>query len=662
MANTCARASVLRSRGPAPADETGDQDEIGRAARMFTTFARAAVYHALMAWQRRSAVLWVAWIGLLALACGGSEPQRATVVRAAGDAGEVSRPDVDDKAPAAVDRMLGGGDRLVGPDYARSPIYAAHGMAASAHPLATKFAVDILERGGSAVDAAIAANAALGFLEPTGNGIGGDLFAIVWDPETKTVHGFNGSGRAPKGRSLAELRAALGEREEIPAFGSLPVTVPGAVDGWFELHARFGTLDMAEVLAPAIAAAREGAPVPPVIAMYWASNFARFEGELDAIEEFDNARATYLIDGRPPVPGELFRNLDLAATLETIAAGGREAFYEGEIARTLDAYMERIGGALRYEDLASHHGEWVEPGHVDYRGYEVYELPPNGQGYAALQMLNILEQVDVAGMGRGSAALLHYIIEAKRLAFEDLARYYADPEFSPAPLAALLSKDYARARLALIDPEQAMDAPAAGEPKLDGPGDTTYLCVADQSGMMVSLIQSNYRGMGSGLVPDGLGFMLQDRGQLFALDEGHANVYAPGKRPFHTIIPAFVTQDGEPWLSFGVMGGAMQPQAHVQVLINLIDFGMNLQQAGDAARIRHQGGRQSTGGASDALGLVYVESGVPEAAIEGLRARGHEVGTGRGGFGGYQAIMRDAAHGVYVGATEMRKDGLALGY
>lgn len=569
---------------------------------------------------------------------------------------------------AANEPSLAGGDRLIGQPYARSPVYARDGMAATAHPLASQIAIDVLKRGGSAVDAAIAANAALGLMEPTGNGIGGDLFAIVWDPNTRTLHGYNGSGRSPKGRTLAQLRTELPNPSEgIPAYGSLPVTVPGTVDGWFALHQRFGKLEIAEDLAPAIRYAREGFPVAPVIAMYWRKSFARFEqvvAEGGMIEEFDNARATYLVDGRAPVAGQLFRNPDLADTLEAIATGGREAFYDGPIAETIDAYMRRIGGDLRKQDFVDHRGEWVEPGHVEYRGYDVYELPPNGQGYAALQMLSILKHVDLGALDRGGPDLLHYVIEAKRLAFEDVARYYADPAFTEAPLAGLLSDAYGRARFETIDLAHAAASPGPGEPVLEGPGDTTYLTVADADGMMVSLIQSNYRGMGSGLVPDGLGFMLQDRGQLFALEDGHPNVYAPGKRPFHTIIPAFVLKDGQPWLSFGLMGGAMQPQGHVQILINLIDFGMDLQAAGDAARIRHDGGRQPTGIHDDptGVGVVYVESGIPESTVEALRARGHVVERGRGGFGGYQAILRDPESGVYVGATEMRKDGLAIGY
>ena len=617
-----------------------------------------------------------------ALALAGCEPDAPRDVNEPDPQAPASAAESDERPqphprPVVASASLGGGDRLVGQPYARSPVYARHGMAATAQPLASQIAIEILREGGSAVDAAIAANAALGLMEPTGNGIGGDLFAIVWDPKTQRLHGYNGSGRSPAGRSLEQLRARLDERSKgessdepagIPAYGSLPVTVPGTVDGWFALHERFGKLDMAQNLAPAIAYAREGFPVSPVIAMYWRANFARFEEVADQIEELDNARATYLITeptggGHTPAAGELFRNPDLADTLELLARGDRSTFYKGTIARRIDEYMKRIGGDLRYEDLAAHEGEWVTPGHVDYRGYRVHELPPNGQGYAALQMLNILANVELSKYERGGPEVLHYLTEAKRLAFEDMARYYADPAFTdPALFQALLAPAYGRERFALIDPQQAMPDPGPGEPKLEGPGDTTYLTVADDEGMMVSLIQSNYRGMGSGLVPDGLGFMLQDRGQLFSLEDGHPNVYAPGKRPFHTIIPAFVTKEGEPFLSFGVMGGAMQPQGHVQILINLIDFGMNLQEAGDAARVRHEGGRQPTGLAGDPLGVLHVESGVPSAAVSGLRALGHEVVVDSGGYGGYQAIMRDPETGVYVGATEMRKDGVAIGY
>jgi len=563
---------------------------------------------------------------------------------------------------------IGPGGRPVGPAWSRSPVYGANGMAATAQPLASQVAIDILKAGGSAVDAAIAANATLGLMEPTGNGMGGDLFAIVWDPKTKKLYGLNGSGRAPLGRDLAAMKAkveAAGTADgSIPLGGSLPVTVPGTVDGWFELHEKFGKLPMKKVLAPAIDYAENGFPVSPVIAFYWKYNFLRFEQNVGFIEEFDNARATYLVDGAPPAAGQMFRNPDLGKTFKLLASKGRDAFYKGEIARTIDAYMDRIGGDLQYEDFAAHKSEWVDPGCVNYRGYDVCELPPNSQGFAALQMLNILKNVDLKQWPRGSAEVIHLITEAKRLAFEDLAKFYADPAFSPAPLDWLLSDEYGKQRFALIDPKKALREVAPGDPKIEGTGDTTYLTVADKDGMMVSLIQSNYAGMGSGLVPDGLGFMLQNRGALFALKEGHPNAYAPGKRPFHTIIPAFVMKDGAPTMSFGLMGGSMQPQGHVQVLINLIDYAMTLQEAGDAARLIHEGGRQPTAIDDDPIGVLTVEPGIPAATVEALRKMGHKVEINTSGvpFGGYQAIRRDPETGVYEGATEMRKDGQAIGY
>ncbi len=568
-----------------------------------------------------------------------------------------------DKDEAHVQKPIGGGGRPVGAAWSRSPVHAAQGMAATAHPLATQVALDVLKQGGNAVDAAIAANAAIGLMEPTGNGIGGDLFAIIWDPETKKLYGLNASGRSPTGQSYEDLTAKLDGETTIPRFGSLPVSVPGTVDGWFEMHKRFGALPMADILAPAITYAEDGHPVAPVIAYYLDFGLKRFEASRSEIEEFENATATYFKAGAPKA-GDIFKNPDLAQTLRSIAEGGRDAFYKGDIAHTIDAYMKRIGGPLRYEDLAAHTSEWVEPGCVDYRGYQLCELPPNGQGFAALQMANILKNVDLKQWSRGSAEVLHYITEAKRLAFEDLAKFYADPDFSDFPKDWILSDAYGRERFALIDPERASPSFEPGDPKIEGKGDTTYLTVADKNGMMVSLIQSNYVGMGSGLVPDGLGFMLQNRGALFSMEPGHANVYAPAKRPFHTIIPAFVMKDGDPLISFGLMGGGMQPQGHMQVLINMIDYGMNLQEAGDAARLNHVGGRTPTGDASDLLGTLHVESGISTETIARLRAMGHRVQVHTNGtlFGGYQAILRDPETGVMTGATEMRKDGQAQGY
>ncbi len=563
-------------------------------------------------------------------------------------------------APPAVVASDGGGDRLFGaPFTTRSPVYGASGMAATAQPLATQVALDILKMGGSAVDAAIGANAALGLMEPVGCGIGGDLFAIVWDPKSKRLYGYNGSGRSPMGRSLAALRTKLKGEQQIPPVGTLPVTVPGAVDGWFALHGKFGRLKMKEVLQPAIRYAEQGFPLTPVIAYYWQRGMSAFERRLATgwLEEFDNAKKLFLVNGQSPKAGQMFRNPDLAQTYRTLAADGRSAFYEGQLAKVMTEYMKRIGGDLGADDFAQHKGEWVEPVSVQYRGYDVFELPPNTQGIAALQMLQMLEPFDLSKMS--AAERIHVMVEAKRLAFEDRARHYADPSKADVPLRGLLDPAYAERRRALIDLDKARPSVTAGAPQLE-PGDTTYLTVADDQGMMISLIQSNYRGMGSGLVADGLGFMFQDRGELFSLEESHSNVYAPGKRPFHTIIPAFVLKDGKPWLSFGVMGGAMQPQGHVQILVNVLDLGMDLQAAGDAARWRHSGSTEPTGEPAKGMGTLMVESGVSPEVQNELRRRGHNVQVSKGGFGGYQAIARDGE--VYVGASEMRKDGAAQGY
>jgi gamma-glutamyltranspeptidase/glutathione hydrolase len=567
----------------------------------------------------------------------------------------------------------GGGDRIVGPEFARSPVMAEHGMAATSQPLASQVAVNVLQQGGSAVDAAIAANAALGLMEPTGNGIGGDLYAIVYDPETDSVYGLNASGRSPQGLSYEEMQQELGDRDEIPLLGTLPVSVPGTVSGWYKLHERFGSRSMSQNLAPAIRYARNGFPLSQVIAYYWEGNVEAFEANSDLLPD-DNWRETYLVEGedgemRAPRHGEMFRNPDLANTLETIAEGGRDAFYEGEIAQTIDAYMERIGGHLRLEDLQDHEANWVDPVSVDYRGVEVFELPPNGQGIAALQMLQILEGFDLESMGHNSTDYLHVQTEAKKLVFEDRARFYADLAFADVPVEELVSDEYAAERRAMIEMDEVLSEPSHGDPrtitsateKLEE-GDTIYLTVADSTGMMVSLIQSNYAGMGSGLVPDGLGFMLQDRGALFTMEKGHPNVYEPGKRPFHTIIPAFAKKDGQPWLSFGVMGGAMQPQGHVQVLCNMVDFGMNVQAAGDAARYRHYGSSSPTGEAMQGRGTLRLETGVTQEVVNALRGRGHDVRVGGGSYGGYQAILFDADEGVYHGGTEMRKDGYVVGY
>lgn len=560
------------------------------------------------------------------------------------------------------------GERVTGDHFSgRSPVIARNGMAATSQPLATQVALDILKAGGSAVDAAIAANAALGLMEPVGNGIGGDLFAIVWDPETGEVHGLNAAGRSPMSLSYETVVERSGEAGAIPPLGAMAVSVPGAVDGWFTLHERFGRLPMSEVLAPAIGYAEDGFPVSKTIAFYWARNMRILEQRHASgqIEELANARATYYTpDGAAPAEGEIFRNRDLARTYRMLAEGGRDAYYEGGIAQAIDGYMRRIGGWLNAEDLAAHASEWIEPLSVNYRGYDVWELPPQGQGIAALQMLNILEDYDLSAMGFMSADALHVMIEAKRLAFEDRARFYADPAFMDIDARALLTDEYADTRRALISMDRAMETVSHGDPAILETADTTYLTVADSNGMMVSLIQSNFRGMGSGLVPDGLGFMLQNRGELFSLDPGHPNAYAPGKLPFHTIIPAMVTRDGEGVMSFGVMGGSMQPQGHVQILVNMIDFGLNVQEAGDTARWRHDGSSSEVGQIGDAAGMgeVFVERGVPDDVRAALEARGHVIRAGDRSFGGYQAIWRNRRTGVLHGASEMRTDGAAQGY
>ena len=541
-------------------------------------------------------------------------------------------------------------DRITGEMFAsRSEVIAQHGMVATSQPLATQVGLDILKQGGNAIDAAIAANAMLGLVEPTGSGIGGDLFAIVWSAEEKKLYGLNASGRSP--RTLTKAVFAEKGLNKVPSFGPLPVSVPGAVDGWFELHSKFGSLPVTAILTPSIEYARNGFPVSELIAYYLQMN-------ADRIGQYDGFAETFMPGGKVPKKGDVFKNPGLAATYEKIATGGRDAFYKGDIARTIAAYMKEQGGYLTLDDLASHTSEWVEPVSANYRGYDVWELPPNGQGIAALQILNILERYDIEGMGFGSADYIHTFVEAKKLAFEDRAKFYADMAFTSVPVDWLVSKDYAAERQQLINPEKAAKRYDAGVYE----GDTVYLTVADKDGNMVSLIQSNYRGMGSGMTPPELGFVLQNRGELFTMQEGHANEYAPGKRPFHTIIPAFVTRNGKPWLSFGVMGGATQPQMHAQIIVDLIDFGMNLQEAGDAPRILHSGSSSPTGHLMLDGGQVHLESGFSETVKRELMERGHTLQPVVGIYGGYQAIMLDSQRGVYFGASESRKDGQAAGY
>ena len=578
-------------------------------------------------------------------------------------------------------------DRITGKNFAtRSEVLARHGMVCTSVPAATEVGIDILKRGGSAVDAAIAANATLGLMEPVSNGVGGDLFAIVYSAKENKLYGINGSGRSPLGLSYDQMKAELAKlhRETIPPVGMLPISVPGAVDAWAELHKRFGKLKLSDDLAPAVQYAEQGFPVTELIAYYWAFGPRLYKGLPGAFFE------TYTLDGkgRTPAKGDIFKNPALANTLRLIGEKGRDAFYKGEIADKIDAFMRANGGFLRKADFEKHTSTWVEPVSTNYRGYDVFELPPNGQGIAGLQILNILEGFDLRAMGRNSPETLHAMIEAKKIAWADRAKFYADPAFAKIPLTGLLSKSYGAERRKLIDPNHAAKKVEAGNPEngVGAPpsrsvaasargragsssviddGDTIYMCTADDEGNMVSLIQSNYRGMGSGIVVPGLGFMFQDRGELFSMDPSHANVYAPGKRPFHTIIPGFVMKDGKPWEAFGVMGGGMQPQGHVQVLTNQIDFGLNVQEAGDASRWQHEGDSEPTGEKmTESGGYVEVESGIPYETVRELRKKGHDVRFDVGGYGGYQAIKVEMHDGqrVYVGASESRKDGMAAGY
>ncbi len=546
---------------------------------------------------------------------------------------------------------LYGQDRITGELFAtRSEVIAQNGMVATSHPLASQIGIDILKEGGNAIDAAIAANAALGLMEPTGNGIGGDLFAIVWIEKEKKLYGLNASGRSPEDLTLKYF--IENNFKSIPAYGPLPVSVPGCVDGWFELHNKFGKIKMRDILSPTIKYAEDGFPVTELVSYY-------MKNASDNFQDYPNFKETYFIDDSTPEKGQVFKNPDLANTLRTIVKNGKKGFYEGEIAQTIANFVQDQGGFLSYDDLKNHKSEWIEPVSTNYRGYDVWELPPNGQGIAALQILNLLEGYDIRSMGFGTADYIHHFVEAKKIAFADRAKYYADMDFNEIPVDYLISKEYADIRRKEINSDNSASTVLPGDIEN---GDTIYLTTADSEGNMVSLIQSNYRGMGSGMVPNNLGFMLQDRGELFSLDENHFNVYAPKKRPFHTIIPAFITKDGNPLISFGLMGGAMQPQGHAQIVINIIDFDMNLQEAGDAPRIRHQSNQQPTGGEMTDGGEVALEKGFNYKQIRELMKKGHKVIYDLGSFGGYQAIMIDYINKVYYGASESRKDGSAIGY
>ena len=542
-----------------------------------------------------------------------------------------------------------GYDRITGFDFAsRSEIISTNGMAATSHPLATQTAIDVLQRGGNAIDAAIAANAVLGLMEPTGCGIGGDLFAIVWIENDKKLYGLNASGPAPKNISIDKILEK--DLKQIPPYGPLPVTVPGTVAGWKELHNRFGSLPFKDLFNEAIDFSENGFPVTEVVAYY-------LDLSADRFKSYPNFKDVWMPTGTTPKKGDIFKNPLLASTYRKIAESGGNDFYNGEIANEIVRFINSEGGYFSIDDLKNYKPEWIRPVSTSYRGYDIWELPPNGQGIAALQLLNILENFDIESLGFGSAEYIHLFTEAKKIVYEDRAKYYADLNFSNVPVDVLISKEYAKSRSKLINMKSASKS---FDPGVIEDGDTIYLTVADKDGNMISLIQSNYRGMGSGMVPNNLGFMLQDRGEMFSLDKNHNNSLKGGKRPFHTIIPAFITKDSEPYISFGLMGGAMQPQGHAQIVINIIDFKMNLQEAGDAPRIRHVGASQPTGEKMLDGGYLSLEKGISNQEINKLKKLGHKFQYDLGGFGGYQAIM--VKDGVYFGASDSRKDGQASGY
>jgi gamma-glutamyltranspeptidase/glutathione hydrolase len=542
-------------------------------------------------------------------------------------------------------------DRPAGPAHkTRSAVLARHGMAATSQPLATATAIRILQMGGNAVDAAIAANAVLGVVEPISCGLGGDLFAIVWDAKTQRLYGLNASGRAPAAATIDFFKSkGLGF---IPTFGPLSWSVPGCVDGWDQLRKRFGTKPWAELLEPAIAYADAGFPVSEIIAAEW-------RGAEVHLKAIPTTAACFLPGGHAPKTGSIFRNPGLVRSLKAIAQDGRDAFYRGPIADAIVRYSQSEGGLFSLTDFAEHTSTFVDPVSTNYRGYDIWELPPNGQGIAVLQMLNLLEPFDLKRYGPQSARALHLLIEAKKLAYEDRAKYYADPDFATVPIAALISKPYAEGRRALLKLDRANESPSAGEPI---GSDTIYLTVVDRDFNCVSLIQSNFHGFGSHHVPADLGFVIQNRGSLFALDPRHLNRLEPRKRPFHTIIPGFITKDGKSWLCFGLMGGDMQAQGHVQVICNLIDFGMDVQEAGDAPRFRHFGSSEPTGQPAQGGGSVALESGIPPDVRRQLKAKGHRLAAAPGTFGGYQAIRIDLERGVLIGGSDPRKDGAAMGY
>ncbi len=530
----------------------------------------------------------------------------------------------------------------------RSTVVCRHGMACTSQPLATIAALDILKAGGNAIDAAIGANAMLGLVEPMMNGIGGDLFAIAWIEKEQRLAGLNASGRSPYNWRLKDAKR-LGLKS-IPRNSPLSWNVPGCVSGWAALSGKFGKLPLSNLMEPAVRYALEGFPVTSIIARDWKL----------AIEKHPTLMAVFTVDGNVPGFGDVFANPRLAAALEAIGKNGADAFYRGESAERIVAHSSANGGRLSMKDFADHTANWVEPVSTNYRGYDVWEIPPNGQGIAALQMLNMLETFDFAAMTPNSAEHLHLLVEAKKLAFEDRAVYYADPEFADVPTEALISKAYGKERAKLIEPKKAATELTYGDPALDS--DTIYLTTADDEGNMVSLIQSVYSAFGSQIAPDGTGFAMQNRGQSFSLDAKHRNRLEPHKRPFHTIIPAFMTKDGRPVMSFGVMGGDFQPQGHVQVVMNIVDFHMSPQDAGDQPRIAHSGSPEPTGGAMREGGIIVFEDRIPDSVKVGLAERGHRISPNSTAHGGYQAIWREEGPRRYFGGSDPRKDGMAAGY
>ncbi len=591
-----------------------------------------------------------------------------------GRAGEPADPKFQAQNQEHFDRPdVHAGDRPSGASFSsRSPALGCNGAAGTAHPLATQTAIDILKRGGSAADAAVAANAVLGFVEPTSSGLGGDCYAFVWDPKTTKLEGMASSGPSPRGLSLETARArsvVVDGKHVLPKLGAVTVSVPGALAGWWALHQRYGKLPWAELFEPAIQACENGSPTPQIIGYYIQRNLAAFTRPGSGVEETANAMHTYAPGGLAPKENQVRRNPDLARAYRAIAQGGRDAFYDGPIADTIEAYFKRIGGWMTRADLRAMQAEWPTPLQTTYRGVTVYGMGANTQGLATLQMLNIIEHFDMRGYGFQSPESLQVQIEAKRLAYEDRARFYADPHFSKVPVEWLNSKGYAAERARRIDPHKILTPVYPGQ--APSHGDTTYFTTADRDGMMVSLIQSNFRGMGSGLVADGLGFMFQDRGELFSLQDGHPNVYAPGKRPFQTIIPGFAARGGKPWLSFGVMGGDMQPQGQTQILVNRIDYGLDVQSSADSPRWHHEGSSQTMGEDQAGLGsrgILRLEHGVPRATQEALKALGWPLGPSDGGFGRYEGIevltsvFDTHTDRVYAAGSEMRADGVALAY